>query len=509
MNILIKRRKKLKDEIEFGNPYEKGRVRFKEFFNNLGMVRTIAWGALLFLTFADVLTLFDLFRKPEFDLSIFFAGVIALTCALFLEGIPYIMGDGLNRLLDKKKKSKKNERKKTRLWFIASIFAGVIVMVALIFFRIEVVFLSVGDEKTQLVEILSGVGHMGEKIRDAYMLLTFGLEDSDEVAANIYLAVQPILTSILAFMISFAYLSGNSEDRNRQLERKFKKRIQRAKLNNDANRRILERAKLDLISDLGIDREAEMLTSCSNDDFVRKIFRSITAKVNRMAINGYVTSVHNYNLSVEAQLKEYLSFISSKSNMPHLITGIDIQSVVKEFDSENEDLKKWNADAYVKKSAEILKRVLFNEMIIKLDNVKAEEYVVNEENTSDNKGGMPKKDISRPEQEITGEKLSEMRQTVSEEEEEVEVQVENIVVPVTVHTNSDTNGQAHEESGSLSERADVTKEFYSESLLSKDGDEPFEYDGIIVPGSDDMPQEYGGAVSHADDGPMEYDGKLQ
>lgn len=535
MNILKKTfykiRKKPYEELDSDNPYEKPKASIKEFFVNLGITRTVAWCTLFFLTFADILTLNDLFTGAEFDLDKTFAGIIAFTCALFLEGIPYIMGDGLNRLLDKRRKGRRGEKKKTWMWFLFGLFASIIIMAAIIFFRVEDILLSVDEEKTQLVEILSGTGLPTEKIRDVYMLLTFGLEDSDEIAANIYLAFQPILTSILAFLVSFAYLSSDSEARNRQIERNFKKKLQRAKLNSASNHRILERAKLDLLSDLGIDSENEKWANCSNDEFIREVFNTITFKVNKMAINGYVIAVNNYNSDVKAKIAEYLPVIAAKSNLPDRITGIDIQSIINIFDSRNKDIEKWDADAYVKKSSEMLKKVLFNEMIVefKIDN--NDGFVVNEGNVAAGKGSMPKKNVFHPGQDVTGSEIVGMRGRISEDdEEEAEMHYDDTVIPGAGYSYSESDG--NEEENKFSSETEVdTKALPSEDYFV-DQKEPMSYVSDLSEDNEDGPMEYDGdifgktvinntiknsseeTVNSADfnipdeDGPMEYDGEF-
>ena len=523
--IINKIRKKPYEELDSGNPYEKPKAGIKEFFVNLGVIRTVAWGVLFFLTFADILTMNDLFTGAEFDLDKIFAGIIAFTCALFLEGVAYILGDGLNRLLDKKKRSKKNDRKKTWLWFILGLISSVVIMVALIAFRIEVVLLSVGDsDKLQLVEILLSASPLSDKIRDIYMLLTFGSEDSDEIAANIYLAVQPILTTILAFLISFAYLSDDSDARNRQIERNYRKKLQRAKLNCAANNRILQRAKLDLLSDLGIDSENEKWTNCSNDEFIRKVFHAMTTKVNKMAINGHVIAVNNYNSAVKSKLEEYLHVIAAKSNLPDRITSISVESIMDIFDSRNKDIEKWNADAYVEKSSEILKSVLFNEMIVKFTIVDSDDFLVNEKNTAVN-DSMPKKDVFHPGQSITGSDLEEMRELIIEEDdEEVEMYNENTVIPGAGYSEDEADDSG-EESSAPSEstyeaKPDLSGEDYPaeyEAVLPDHEDTDAnnenalsEYDGVLPEINPEEPAASGYAYSQPadEDGPMEYDGKL-
>ncbi|MBR3835955.1 MAG: hypothetical protein IKJ69_04105 [Clostridia bacterium] len=363
-NLINKIKTKLIGTDDSHNPYD--RIHFKDLIDDLGIVKSIAWGVVIFLVISDYYTLFDLFSSSKFDILNSFAHIIAITCAMFLEGLPYIMGDGLNRLLSKQKKKNTGDRKKTWIVFIVGLVSSIFIMCALVGFRIEVILLSIGAEKTQIVEILKGAGTFGEKFKEVFLILTFGLEKSDQVAVNIYLALQPILTSILAFMVSFTYLSDESIDTGDRRESLLKKKVQRARLKNDANRRILERAKLDLLSDLGIDNNSEHWTNLDDAAFIRDVFQKITNKVITMSANGYVRAVKKYNVGIEAQLAAYLSVIATKSNLPHRITGINIQNIIQKYDNNHKKMNVWEADTFIAEASKVLQSSLYNDRLVNI-----------------------------------------------------------------------------------------------------------------------------------------------
>lgn len=274
---------------------------------NLKVKKALAWVFVIILMMVDTIATTQLFSNDQFDLPSSEALFYGLIFAIFLEGLPIACGYSLNIAVDKNI-DETGKRGRAFLGFILSLLTMIGVFVLSVWIRFH------------LIEISNGA-------------------ESDDYLVNIFLIFEPILSSLLAFIVSWLILSTNYIDTTKEhvdsLTKKHKKVEEEMELQNNTFRSM----QYDLWNSFNSSPK-EMPTDW--DEFQQEAYKRINDTNKWNTINFYSGQFKRFNSEIEALLQDYIIELSSLSTVPNLVSHINLKELIDEFDEKYYTVEKWN-----------------------------------------------------------------------------------------------------------------------------------------------------------------------
>lgn len=291
--------------------------------------------------FMSLMNMFTQIRMTKTERPIF-----AITFALFLEGFPFVLGIVVPKIVDKAQIIEGKKKEYTAIAWICFICM-------LITFALSVVI------RLMFVNAPSRGG------LEAYMSDNY-LQDPDKndtYLGQFFLFFSPILTSILAFVVSYvAFGSNNLDDTGKQLRKALARYNWYKKIYEDA-RDCSQDARGSLWYSLGNSRDVEI-----PDDY--DVFRNdCHVRIHDMIISNclaaYPSLLKRYNDRVEAALGAYIHELAGYSTVPHLITRITVDEIVEAHDnSVEESVNAWKYEVCEQDMAGDLEGLLSSAIIM-------------------------------------------------------------------------------------------------------------------------------------------------
>ena len=270
------------------------------------MARPLAWCLIFAMAASDFYTVRSLFI--DINVGVTDAMVYAGISAIILEILPSYMGLVLGKRRDKARYEK-------NLAGGFSITLALFVTMALIAL---VAYLRYSWVSEQI-----RLGNIG------------GRRGNEDVYKHMFLAVLPALTSIAAFLISWFML------RTKSLEDKYQEvcRLQEEFFSRQADFRVAYNRCMEArttvwtsICDYNVEPMPEGMEAFRRDCFTR-----IRGKLVDDCLVTYPTQIERYSMDVESKLQEYLLIISKHSTLPHTITSISLEELIRDHDDNTRD----------------------------------------------------------------------------------------------------------------------------------------------------------------------------
>ena len=293
------------------------------------------------LIYADYSVLSDLFYSENSDLSAFTGNLIAAIFAAALEIIPFVFGSALSKLTDKDLEKGGNE------WIRALITVIISGVIALFIFGV-VVFLRAMEIFGKAAQEVPDVG-LFSMMRGAFDAYRRG--DYDSFLVDCFLAIEPILTSNVAFLLSFMYI------RDHDTLNKLRKNMQEAyseywkrKMEYDRDQTQLTRLMTDLwektarSSDGAFRDGAGAVMPEDWTDYQTAISKRLQESSLKNTNNYiFMTNIERFNTEVESELETVLFNAGAASTIPNAVVqlGQYMTEVIRERDSRVEPYQKW------------------------------------------------------------------------------------------------------------------------------------------------------------------------
>ncbi len=244
--------------------------------------------------------------------------ILGMTFSSFLEGFPFLLGFFLSKLTDST-----NYRESTKIpnW-IGTIFMIVALIAAWglsIYQRLEML-------RDLIIEELG---------KTADTTLTFGEIMGGAPPDQVFMMVAPILTSILAFGLSWlAFPAKGLETHEDEVEYRrgrylrFRKRYQKQLLR-------YQRQKTRLWTALAGGDEGDPLDMPEDPNIYQiRCQQLIRRKTVNACVGAFGDEFGRYNDAIEGKLAEYITALSGCSTLPHLISEITVEEVLRAYEKE-------------------------------------------------------------------------------------------------------------------------------------------------------------------------------
>lgn len=283
-----------------------------------------AAGLLIILLMAsDLFAMYNMFSsfrlRPEESV------IFSFTFALFLEGFPFALG-----FIDPLKKDPAQfiMARKTRYKIMS---------------RICWVFLSISWGLAILIRYM----YTQQPIMGGFEAFWNGQYNSsrNQYANNAYLAqvflfVSPILTSILAYVLSCLAFGSSCLEEAAKIRRAAHARFTAAqKAYSDINHKRLDAANVLWAS---LTEDPTSVPPSDFDDFRNQSIVYIHEMLISGCLDAYPALLKRYNYEVETALAHYIVELSKLSSTPHLISQISVQQITDNYDARmTKDIDKW------------------------------------------------------------------------------------------------------------------------------------------------------------------------
>lgn len=291
------------------------------------------------LTISDFSTLYSMLSDAELDLNIVSVIIISFVLALCLEGLPTIGGQAYAVLKDKTD-YKVNNHHVAKTTVIISLIGFSLTVIILIGLRI-------------LIMIQKG------------WINAFLSKEYSTFATDAFMGVQPIITSILAFAVSYFLLDID----NSRVLRKSLKRMD--------HQYVKQKEKYSQISNQLNTLKSALWTSITNhkdipdqaEIFKEEVMKRIRKKFIEECVIFYPHQIMYYNAQIENAFRNYLLEICNHTTIPLLINKIDINEVIQEYDKLLQDKKilgktPWNYNLCKDQLVEELKTLIDNSIVV-------------------------------------------------------------------------------------------------------------------------------------------------
>lgn len=294
-----------------------------------------AWGLIIAMAASDFYTVRSLFI--DVNISATDAVVYALISAIILEMLPSYMGTVLGSRKDKARYEK-------NLAGYCSVFLAFFVTFAMMVLLASLRYYWVKEQLR--------VGELG------------GSRGTADVYKHMFLGVLPALTSIAAFLIAWFALRRKSLETKyaevRQLQEEFYARQADFRL---AQSRSME-ARTSVWISVSDSQDGQMPEGM--EAFRRECFARIRSKLVDDCLITYPTQIERYSMDVESKLQQYLLRISKHSTLPHTITGISIDELIREHDenSARDPADCWNYNEAGPDLEAELRRTIDNAVVV-------------------------------------------------------------------------------------------------------------------------------------------------
>lgn len=267
----------------------------------------------------------------------------AILFALCLEGIPFFTASFASKLF-LEYKIKKNDKRYAAIGFVLGCIGIVIAWGVALYIRY--IFI---QKNGGLLQFL----HPEAK-----------LDSNERYIADIFLQWSPIITSILAFLVSWA---ANIKD----TEKKIKKELE-IYHKNFLQKEAIYRTELEKLLNLRTfiwnsvtEYEVERIPIPESEQVFREeVIKRIRRQLILNSITIYPGEMERFQNKIEAELSAYLVEMALKSTNPELVLNIELKEVIQRYDEEqlqkNQPEQCWEYSKAGKKLEDELKRRVEN-----------------------------------------------------------------------------------------------------------------------------------------------------
>lgn len=303
--------------------------------------KIIAILATVFLAASDfysMIQLFDEFGVEGVDLTFF-----SLTMVFFLEVTPFLCGVALSEWADNTK-----WRFGTRGVVIAGFFVGIVAWTGATVLAIYM--------RDQLLQAGGGF----EAFKDGSY---GGARDNSKYIGEIFKMWSPLLTSVLAFLLSWLTFR-HSELSNLQNQVRYLRAEKN--MREKSFRKAQSRNKDARVSLWGTLADPDVEPMPKDFEVYRnQCFIKIREKLYDTCLSEYPTQVERFTSCVESKLAEYILAISQRSTLPQSISSITVQEMIARYEQQIQN----SADAWDYNQAgveleEELERALNNAVVV-------------------------------------------------------------------------------------------------------------------------------------------------
>lgn len=287
------------------------------------LFRVAAGFLILCLATSDLFAMYNMFSnfrlKPEESVA------FSLTFALFLEGFPFVLG-----YIDPMKKDPAQFiMQREKRYRTISIVCWIFLIVS---WTLAITIRFLYTEQSQMGGFVDFWKGNYNSSRNKY--------SNNAYLAQVFLYVSPILTSILAYALSYMAFGSSCLQEAARVMRAAKARFEAAEQAYNSINNLRQDAKSVLWS--SFTNSIDYPPPTDFDDFRNQSTVYIHDKLISGCLDAYPTLLKRYNHEVESVLARYIVELSEYSSMPQLITQITVQQITEEFDSKTtNNVNKW------------------------------------------------------------------------------------------------------------------------------------------------------------------------
>ena len=300
--------------------------KIRDKFEKIANIRLYVAIAILLLMLSDFYSLTSLFDPAESDMDWITQYVICFILAVALEGFPTFLGYALS--LEKNESGYRTyESAISKMARFVCIVGTLLAFACSILLRLFVVY--------------------DHGWFDAVKSHTY----NGVIQIDLFLAVYPVLTSLLAFVASGLFLYPDNEKiMEKKVDRLGEKYLRIQIAFKDAYQE-LEHSRNALWKSLtkDIPRPKQM------EQFRTKGMEIIRNRLVEDSIIEYPKQIDRYNLAVETALRDYIRQMSSHSTIPDSILKIDFEQLLNDYDDRkliDDPTNMWNYNVIVLKDDE-------------------------------------------------------------------------------------------------------------------------------------------------------------
>lgn len=319
-------------------------LKVNSYFEYMPFSKGVSILCVLYLIFSDFMSLFQLFKSDGFDLKDSLACIIAITVAIMLEGFPIFTGNYLTSLFEKRIDNSQDSIWKKGAMFFGSVVGALITFVTTFGLRIIMMFITLEDvDKDAINVMIEKQGYFAQKIGDILRYLILQSDDPPVALTNLFLAILPILTSVLCFIISISYLSPNHKKKQQDKLQQLQKRSSQAeysyteKVNRLRNEKIALWNELNITLSLPFDNISEFHSNC---------LRRIHVNMEHSCSRSFEREIERFNKEGQSKLQSILIKMSAYSSVPQRITSIAIDDIIRDYDNSKTDAEAWEFNRY-------------------------------------------------------------------------------------------------------------------------------------------------------------------
>lgn len=291
-----------------------------------GFFKTIAALLIILLMASDLFAMYNMF--DSFRLRPGESIMFSFTFALFLEGFPFALG-----FIDPLKKDPAQfiMARKSRYKIISRICWIFLIISWLLAILIRVLYTqqpSMGGFKAFWTGLYNS--SRNEHSNNAYL-------------AQVFLFASPILTSILAYVLScLAFGTSCLEEASKICRAAHARCTAAQEAYDDINHKRLDAASVLWAS---LTNDPTSVPPSDFNDFRNQSIVYIHDMLIRGCLDAYPALLKRYNHEVETALAHYIVELSKRSTIPHVITQITVQQITKDYDARmSRDVDKWDYD---------------------------------------------------------------------------------------------------------------------------------------------------------------------
>lgn len=299
------------------------------FFLGKDRRKMLAWSIILFLMISDFCAIFLLFNNPQFQSKLYESIMFGITFAICLEGFPTLLGVSLNSLISKVK-SKENDSKHAWIATVVGIIGSCVVIFLSCYLRYLVIEFRGGKEA-----FMDGI------LKSASILNNYEYcETPGAYMIDNFLMISPILTSLLAFFISWVWLRTDYKDNEKnKIDSLYHRFVYQTYLYESSLHKF-QNARVKLWTLVCSDKEMPIRPEV----YQREIFNRIREKLFHSCLDALDTEMEIYNSEIEILLQSYITELSKYSILSDEIQSMKLAEVIKHHDNGIKDINKWNYD---------------------------------------------------------------------------------------------------------------------------------------------------------------------
>lgn len=345
-NVLARKRAPITSEKEKSAKRKEKRAKrderitkLKDFFKD----KTVAAVSILLLAAMDILAMYNLFSTPRFDIVPLEAFFYSFLFAMLLEGLPTLLSHNLGIIMDKNI-DEVGRKGKARVGFVVCLFGMLSVFALCIFLRWFLFSLDLVTLKNALPpEIIAEcnipsdgftLSNIIDIIAQSIIKKTSAKKIAEEMFAHLLLFVEPVLTSIFAFGLSWHAFRPDYVDTLKARITRLSKQSRELNRENKLKSDECERKKRELYNKLLLNPDN---ISSSWDAFEKEVYAGIKQKLEVECLHAYKTQIKVFNERIEAELQKYLVELSQLSTVPLDITAIKLDDLLLKFDHSDGD----------------------------------------------------------------------------------------------------------------------------------------------------------------------------